>query len=152
MFNNTPWCLTSQEDKDETLLPCRSEWKTSPLNGLRPRPAFPLVFYKSASVSQSWGVTPVSRTWGLVRDTASLRRHGRKRWVDEEIKSREGTLPSPAGVTIAAHETMGDNCLFQKCHQSCHSWINFNFYLYIVPIHNKVISRQCCLCILCIFT
>lgn len=31
---------------------------------------FPLA--QSGSISQSWGVTPMSKTWGLVRDTASL--------------------------------------------------------------------------------
>lgn len=35
---------------------------------------FPLVLSQSGSESQSWGVTPMSRTWGLLRDSARLRR------------------------------------------------------------------------------
>lgn len=34
--------------------------------------AFPLVLSHSVSEFQSWGITPMSRTWGLVRDSASL--------------------------------------------------------------------------------
>lgn len=36
--------------------------------------AFPFVLSQSGSESQSWGVTPMSRTWGLLRDNARLRR------------------------------------------------------------------------------
>lgn len=52
--------------------------KISSPNGLRLRGVFPLALSQLGSMSQSGGVTPMSRTWGLVRDTASLRRHKRK--------------------------------------------------------------------------
>lgn len=43
---------------------------------------FPLVLSQSGSESQSLGVTPMSRTWGLLRDNARLRRQ-EEIWPDE---------------------------------------------------------------------
>lgn len=55
-------------------------------NGLRQLGVFPLVLSQSGSVSQSWGVSPMSRTWGLVRDTARLRRQKKK---DDQMEKKE---------------------------------------------------------------
>lgn len=53
-------------------------------HGLRPPGEFPLVLSQSGSVSQSWGISPVSRTWGLVRDIARLRTHRMERRMKRE--------------------------------------------------------------------
>ncbi len=97
---NTPWCLVNTGRHKTGLLPfvvaslslsllsCAGQKpKILSPNGLRPSGVFPLALSQSGSVSQSWGVTPMSRTWGLVRDTARLGRQTGKRWIKKKRKT-----------------------------------------------------------------
>lgn len=57
-------------------------------NGLRKGPESPLVLCQLGAGRQSWGINPVSRTWGLVRDTASLgwqKRKGFFFWTSVQV-------------------------------------------------------------------
>lgn len=79
--------FNAQEDKSAVPSPswlslcciCAGQkLKMSISSGLRLLGEFPLVLSQTGWVSQSWGVSPVSRTWGWVRDLARLRIQAKK--------------------------------------------------------------------------
>lgn len=81
--------FNAQEDTLATPLPsslsrcciCAGQkLKMSISSGLRLLGELPMALSQSGWVNQSWGVSPVSRTWGLVRDLARLRIQAKSNW------------------------------------------------------------------------
>lgn len=75
--------------------PRRQKPKVLTLYELKQMWVFPSVLSQSGSMSQSWGISPMSKTWGLVRDAASLRQRREREGVggDENVFKTEKLFP-----------------------------------------------------------